>query len=98
MMMDHSAMGMSHDMGQMTEQLKNLRGDDFDKKFLGLMIEHHQSAINMAAPGAKNAKHKEVKDLTTAIVSAQTSEILQMKQWQKDWATSHPSDYLDVSI
>ncbi len=85
MMMDHSAMGMMADMGQMTENLKSLSGDEFDKAFLASMIEHHQSAINMAAPGATNAEHQEVKDLTTAIVSAQTNEIEQMKQWQKEW-------------
>jgi uncharacterized protein (DUF305 family) len=85
MMMDHSAMGMMADMGQMTESLKGLSGDEFDKAFISSMIEHHQSAINMAAPGATNAEHQEVKDLTVAIVTAQTSEIQQMKQWQKEW-------------
>jgi uncharacterized protein (DUF305 family) len=85
MMMDHSAMGMMADMGQMTESLKGLSGDEFDKAFLSSMIEHHQSAINMAAPGVTNAEHQEVKDLTVAIVTAQTSEIQQMKQWQKEW-------------
>ncbi len=85
MMMDHSAMGMMADMGQMTEELKGLTGDAFDKAFLSSMIEHHQSAINMAYPGETNAKHYEVKELTKAIVDAQSSEIAQMKQWQKDW-------------
>ena len=85
MMMDHSAMGMMADMGQMTEELKGLTGDAFDKAFLASMIEHHQSAINMAYPGQTNAKHDEVKTLTKAIVAAQSSEIAQMKQWQKDW-------------
>lgn len=85
MMMDHSAMGMMADMGQMTEELKGLTGDAFDKAFLSSMIEHHQSAINMAYPGQANAKHDEVKTLTKAIVAAQSSEISQMKQWQKDW-------------
>ncbi len=85
MMMDHSAMGMMADMGQMTESLKGLSGDEFDKAFISSMIEHHQSAINMAAPGATNAEHQEVKDLTVAIMTAQTSEIQQMKQWQKEW-------------
>ncbi|OYX52854.1 hypothetical protein B7Y92_04595, partial [Candidatus Saccharibacteria bacterium 32-50-13] len=33
----------------------------------------------------KNAQHQELKDLTKAVVSAQTQEIKQMKQWQKDW-------------
>jgi len=85
MMMDHSAMGMTADMGQMTEELKSLTGDAFDKAFLSSMIEHHQSAINMAYPGQDNAQHNEVKTLTKAIIDAQTSEIAQMKQWQKDW-------------
>lgn len=85
MMMDHSAMGMMTDMGQMTGELKRLGGDAFDKAFLSSMIEHHQSAINMAYPGQTNAKHAEVKELTKDIVKAQSSEITQMKQWQKDW-------------
>lgn len=85
MMMDHSAMGIMADMGQMTEELRSLSGDAFDKAFIASMIEHHQSAINMAAPGMTNAQHQEVKDLTVAIVNAQTSEIQQMKQWQQEW-------------
>jgi uncharacterized protein (DUF305 family) len=85
MMMDHSAMGMMADMDSMTEALKGLTGDAFDKKFIELMIEHHQSAIDMAISGEVNAYHAEVKQLTKAIVTAQSGEIIQMKQWQKDW-------------
>ena len=84
-MMDHSAMGMMADMGMMTESLKGLTGDAFDKKFIELMIEHHQSAIDMAVSGKTNAYHSEVITLTEAIVNAQSKEISQMKQWQKDW-------------
>jgi uncharacterized protein (DUF305 family) len=84
-MMDHSAMSMEGDMMVMTDQLKNLTGDDFDKKFLELMIEHHQSAIDMARPGEANAQHQELKALTKAIVSDQTKEIDQMKTWQSEW-------------
>ncbi len=85
MMEDHSAMGMMNDMAGMTDKLKGLTGDAFDKAFLSSMIEHHQSAINMAYPGQTNAQHNEVKALTIAIVDAQSKEIAQMKQWQKDW-------------
>lgn len=85
MMEDHSAMGMMDDMAGMTNELKGLSGDDFDKAFLSSMIDHHQSAINMAYPGQTNAEHQEVKTLTVAIVDAQSKEIAQMKQWQKDW-------------
>ncbi len=85
MMTDHSAMGMMDDMAAMTDTLEGLTGDAFDKAFLSSMIDHHQSAINMAAMGETNAQHQEVKDLTAAIVTAQTQEIEQMQQWQKDW-------------
>jgi len=84
-MMDHSAMGMENDMATMTEELKKLTGDAFDKKFIELMIEHHQQAIDMARPGEPNAQHQEVKTLTKVIVTDQTKEISQMKAWQKDW-------------
>ena len=85
MMEDHSSMGMMNDMAGMTDKLKGLTGDAFDKAFLSSMVEHHQSAINMAYPGQTNAQHNEVKTLTVAIVDAQSKEIAQMKQWQKDW-------------
>ncbi len=85
MMEDHSSMGMMNDMAGMTDKLKGLSGDAFDKAFLSSMIEHHQSAINMAYPGQTNAQHEEVKILTKAIVDAQSKEIAQMQQWQKDW-------------
>lgn len=82
----HMTMGMMDDMVGMTQRLKQLTGDEFDKVFLSSMIMHHQSAINMAYPGQKNAMHQEVKDLTKAIVGTQGKEIMQMKQWQNDWA------------
>lgn len=85
-MMDHSSMGMMDMNASMMTALNGKTGDDFDKAFLEQMIMHHQSAINMASTGKTNAQHQEVKDLTVAIVTAQTKEITQMKQWQKDWS------------
>lgn len=84
-MMDHSAMGMMGDMSDMTAELKGKSGDEFDKVFIEQMIMHHQSAIDMSATAESNASHKEVKDLARNIISAQTKEIAQMKQWQNDW-------------
>ncbi len=85
MMMDHSSMGMENTNAGMMQSLDGKTGEAFDKAFLEQMIMHHQSAINMAATGKTNAEHQELKYLTVAIVSAQTKEIQQMKQWQKDW-------------
>lgn len=72
-------------MADMNAQLKGLSGDAFDKKFLALMIEHHQGALDMAKPAQTNAYHQEVKILATSIISAQTQEIEEMKAWQKLW-------------
>lgn len=84
-MMDHGAMGMMDSMAGMTAELEGKTADEFDKAFIEQMILHHQSAIDMATPGEKNAQHQELKDLTNEVVSAQTREIQQMKQWQKGW-------------
>ena len=72
-------------MSGMMANLNGLSGDAFDKVFLSEMILHHQGAINMAQLAAGQAKHQEVKDLANGIVTAQTSEIAKMQQWQKEW-------------
>lgn len=87
-MVDHSGMNMEDDMATMTKQLEGKTGDDFDKLFIQLMIEHHTSAIEMSKPAATNAQHQEVKDLAAAVIAAQTKEVTQMKQWQKEWGFS----------
>lgn len=84
-MQDHSAMGMMDSVGSMTAELEGKTGDDFDKTFLSLMIEHHESAVAMAKSGPTNAQRQELKDLTQAIIDAQSKEINQMRQWQREW-------------
>lgn len=72
-------------MSQMTTMLKPLKGDDFDKMFLTHMIEHHQAAVDMSRLSAGQAKHDELKKLSTDIIAAQEKEIQQMRDWQKAW-------------
>lgn len=78
---DHSMMSMDN----MTEQLKDKNGDEYDKAFIEMMISHHEGAVAMAELSATNAKHDEIKQLSQAISTAQQKEIIEMKQWQKDW-------------
>lgn len=82
-MMDADDMGMS--MNDMMGGLQGKTGDEFDKAFIAEMIVHHQGAINMAKQAKQNAKHEEIKNLANDIISAQTKEITEMKQWQKNW-------------
>lgn len=72
-------------MDEMTADLKNKTGDEYDKAFISHMIEHHQAAVDMAKLSATNAKHDEIKKLSEAIVTAQEKEISDMRQWQSDW-------------
>ncbi len=90
MMPDGSMMGgdsnsMAGMMANMNAGLQGKTGDAFDQEFLAEMIVHHQGAIDMAKLALTNAKHQEIKDLATAIISAQTKEIGEMKVWQKAW-------------
>ncbi len=80
-----NAGGSMEGMADMNAALVGLSSDAFDKKFLELMIEHHQGAIDMAKPAATNASHQEVKGLAQTIIDAQTKEINQMKLWQIAW-------------
>lgn len=88
---DHSSMSMD----DMTKELKDLSGDDFDKAFLSMMITHHEGAVDMAELLATNGKHPELKELGQDIVIAQTKEIAEMKQWQMEWGYVDSSDSME---
>ncbi len=77
--------GQQMSMDQMVQGLKTKSGENFDRAFISEMVEHHKGAINMAQAAKENAKHDEIKKMADDIISAQTNEINQMKQWQKDW-------------
>ncbi len=72
-------------MHNMMTGLSGKTGDDFDRAFLSEMIVHHEGAVDMAEAALKNAKHQEIKQMANEIISAQTKEINQMKDWQKNW-------------
>jgi uncharacterized protein (DUF305 family) len=59
--------------------------EPFDKAFIDAMIPHHQSAIEMARVARENSENPQIKELAENIMSAQQTEIEQMKQWQKEW-------------
>lgn len=78
-------MGHGMTMEDMAQELRGKTGDEFDRNFISLMIEHHQGAIDMANLAKQNAEHQEIKDLADDIISAQTKEIELMRQWQMSW-------------
>lgn len=84
-MMKDDHMSMSDMMISMNAELKGKSGDAFDTAFLSEMIVHHEGAVEMAKLALTNAKHQEIKDLASAIITAQNKEIAEMKGWSKGW-------------
>lgn len=80
-----SSVSMEQIMKTMNAGLAGKTGDDFDKAFMAEMTLHHHGAIEMAKLASENAKHQEIKDLASAIISAQKEEISDMQSWQKEW-------------
>ena len=76
-----SGMDMSKDMDM--SQLEALSGTAFDKQFLTMMTEHHQSALPMAQAELSGGSNPQAKQLARDIVAAQTAEISQMQQMLK---------------
>lgn len=59
--------------------LAALSGPDFDRMWLEMMINHHTGAIDMAETEQATGTNPEAKKLANSIISAQQSEIDQMK-------------------
>ncbi len=84
---------MKHMMPMPAEQMKSMRmdmdlgaaDDQFDLRFINAMIPHHEGALEMAKDAATKSKRPEIQKEAQAILSSQTAEIQQMKQWRKDW-------------
>ena len=64
---------------QMLRDLASQTGEAFDRSFLGMMIEHHTSAVGDAGDCLENAAHPRLRELCTNIETTQTAEIAQMR-------------------
>lgn len=89
-MKQHGMMGNSSGMhmGMMGDQSDMSRLEtaaDFDKAFVEEMIPHHQMAVMMASMLKNGTQRPEMKKLADDIITAQTNEINQMREWLKNW-------------
>ncbi len=64
----------------MMRDLSNLSGKEIDKVFLEDMVMHHMGAIMMAHSVQGYIEHNEVRNLTKAIITSQSDEIVQMRK------------------
>jgi uncharacterized protein (DUF305 family) len=78
-------------MGVMMDPQTLANKKPFDKAFIDAMIPHHQSAIEMARVAGQMSRNPQIRELAENIVSAQQTEIEQMKQWREQW---YPEDQI----
>lgn len=75
--------GMDSSMPGMTPadmaELSSAMGPTFDKDFLTLMIQHHQSAVSMAKVELSKGQNTAAKNLAQSIVTSQSKQIASMK-------------------
>lgn len=75
--------GMDEMPGMMTADdmsaLKNASDADFQDKWLQMMIEHHEGAVEMGEAEQEDGQFKDAVDLAGQIVDSQTQEIATMK-------------------
>src|SRR5215207_2983369 len=69
----------NHEMG-MSMSAEELRGaKPFDKKFIELMVPHHQGAVEMSKVELSDGKYPALKALAQSIIAAQEKEIAAMR-------------------
>ena len=81
-------MGMMMQGGMMDNEtdIKTLENaKPFDKEFIEQMIPHHQMAVMMAQMLLRSTNRPEMKQLAENIISSQTKEINQMREWYLVW-------------
>lgn len=85
---DHKVMMMQEDMKKMDEKMmKALGAKDatYDKRFMNLMIAHHEGGIMMAKDALNKSERPEIKEMAQKMIDSQEKEIQQMKDWEKSW-------------
>ncbi|MDX3458715.1 DUF305 domain-containing protein [Streptomyces sp. ME02-8801-2C] len=76
--MDHgSGDGMMSDADM--DELKGMKGTEFDKMFAEMMIEHHNGAIASAKDEQKSGKNADAKKMAGDIVTSQSAEVKQLQ-------------------
>ena len=82
-MEDHGAMD-GHGMNGMMSaddlrELGTLRDAAFDRRWLEMMVEHHEGAVTMAQQVIRDGRHAGTRALAEEIITAQQEEIAEMK-------------------
>lgn len=78
--MDHGDADIGMDQEEGMSELESLSGTEFDRRFLELMIEHHNGAVSMAETEVSDGQNGEAVALAEKIIEDQLTEIAEMEQ------------------
>lgn len=77
--------GMNHGDGMDHAMDLGPADAEYDLRFIDGMIPHHQGAVDMAKEAQEKSQRAEIQALSDEIISAQKTEIEQLKQWRQAW-------------
>lgn len=88
-------MNANHDMSDAhyseMKSSPNAASQPYDLQFIDTMTHHHQGAIDMAKMVLMNSQDDELKKFAQKIMSDQTKEIRQIKDWRDKWYSGKPA-------
>ena len=79
---------MAKDMQMMNEMMVKHLGksdENYDKRFIDMMIPHHEGAVMMFKDALKNSTHAEIKEMAKKGMEEQQKEIAQLKTLRQEW-------------
>lgn len=87
-MEDLNTLGLTRKQAGMHRDMSGLhRADPFDRKFIDMMVAHHEGAMRMARAELKRGKVGELREIARSILRMQGKEIRQLNEWQRAWYT-----------
>lgn len=79
------SMGGSEGTPAEFEALGELRGDEFDRRFIDTMISHHQATIETAERAIDEGEKPQVAQLATEVISTRQAELGELQVRQQQW-------------
>ena len=83
---------MSASMKKMNEMMVHHLGKkdaEYERRFIDMMIPHHEGAVLMAEHALKHSNKPELKRMAEKMIESQQKEIEQLRQWRKEWYSAN---------
>jgi uncharacterized protein (DUF305 family) len=81
----HDMAGHMRSMNEMMVRQLGQKDSDYEKRFIDMMIPHHEGAVLMAQNALQNANRPELQEMAKKMIEAQQKEIEQLKKWRQEW-------------